>query len=102
MKPTQLLKRADFPGFPNVRPDVPFLSRSLPSTWKSPWADRDIWRYHPMFSKRSRIMRLAPGLSIGIILFGFYYVYDEWNCKEGEKGKELKRLEKYMKERDHH
>ncbi|KAI8853956.1 hypothetical protein BC829DRAFT_359955, partial [Chytridium lagenaria] len=46
--------------------------------FRDPWAKRDLWRNHPFFSARNRLMSMFPGIGIGAVAFGIYYAYDHW------------------------
>jgi hypothetical protein len=76
-----MTQRPEFPLFPHSiwRPSPPFFSG-----WsvKSPWTRRDEWRYHSFFNARNRLVRLFPGLGLGLAALGVYITFDKVFNKE--------------------
>ncbi len=95
------MTRSDYGGFPNIRPDVPFLRGTYPPEWKSRWHNRDLWRLHPLFSRKSRLSSLFPGIGIGAVLFAAISAYEHFEASHGEQALEAQRLEKFMHDREH-
>lgn len=92
--------RGEYTGFPNFRPNPPFLADSLPAEWKSPWHQRDLWRQHPFFSRYNRLKGAFPGIISGSLMFAVYLAYDHWNNTSGPQSSENKRLDTYMHDRE--
>lgn len=46
--------------------------------YRDPWAKREAWRKHPMFSGRSYFRQMFPGFGIAAVTFGLYVAWDEW------------------------
>ncbi|KAJ6625603.1 NADH dehydrogenase 1 beta subcomplex subunit 3 [Mycena sp. CBHHK59/15] len=44
--------------------------------FRDPWAKREAWRKHPVFSNRVMFANLFPGLGIAIVAFSAYVVAD--------------------------
>ncbi|KAJ7497337.1 NADH dehydrogenase 1 beta subcomplex subunit 3 [Mycena latifolia] len=44
--------------------------------FRDPWAKRDAWRKHPVFSNRAMFANLFPGLGIAIVAFSAYVLAD--------------------------
>lgn len=41
-----------------------------------PWARREAWRKHPIFSNRQMFTSMFPGFGIAVVAFTAYVVYD--------------------------
>ncbi|CAD6571248.1 MAG: hypothetical protein CYPHOPRED_004365 [Cyphobasidiales sp. Tagirdzhanova-0007] len=57
--------------------------------YRDPWAKREAWRKHPVFSNRAMFSNLFPGLGIAIVAFGAYVLAD--NLIHPDNIEELKR-----------
>ncbi|KIO32201.1 hypothetical protein M407DRAFT_241491 [Tulasnella calospora MUT 4182] len=44
--------------------------------YRDPWAKREAWRKHPMFTHRSYLKNAFPGFGIAVVAFTAYVVYD--------------------------
>ncbi|EMS24288.1 NADH:ubiquinone oxidoreductase, B12 subunit [Rhodotorula toruloides NP11] len=45
--------------------------------YRDPWAKREAWRKHPIFSTRARFRNIFPGFGIAVVAFAAYVAYDE-------------------------
>jgi len=61
---------------------------SLPPLFRDPWAKRDAWRKHPVFSNRAMFSSMFPGFGIALVAFTAYVVAD--NVYNGIKPQEQK------------
>ncbi|KAJ3125941.1 hypothetical protein HK098_008021 [Nowakowskiella sp. JEL0407] len=90
--------------FQHFRPNVPFIENAsvspLPIEKVDPWAKRELWRSHPFFSVRNRMMNVFPGLGIATVAFGIFLGYEYWNNNFGEAAAENRKWEKWMHERN--
>ncbi|TFY79588.1 hypothetical protein EWM64_g4426 [Hericium alpestre] len=59
---------------------------SYPQLFRDPWAKRDAWRRHPVFSKRVMFSNLFPGFGIAAVAFTAYVIVD--NVYSGTKSQE--------------
>ncbi|KAJ7084427.1 NADH dehydrogenase 1 beta subcomplex subunit 3 [Mycena belliarum] len=46
--------------------------------FRDPWAKRDAWRRHPVFSNRAMFSSMFPGLGIAIVAFSAYVLADNF------------------------
>jgi len=46
--------------------------------FRDPWAKRDAWRKHPIFSNRVMFSGLFPGFGIAVVAFTAYVVADKF------------------------
>ncbi|KAK7472816.1 hypothetical protein VKT23_000923 [Stygiomarasmius scandens] len=44
--------------------------------YRDPWAKRDAWRKHPVFSRTTVLRSMFPGLGIAIVAFTGYVIVD--------------------------
>lgn len=44
--------------------------------FRDPWAKREAWRRHPVFSKAAMFKNFFPGFGIAVVAFSAYVVYD--------------------------
>ncbi|OAD76240.1 hypothetical protein PHYBLDRAFT_95644, partial [Phycomyces blakesleeanus NRRL 1555(-)] len=44
--------------------------------YHDPWAKREAWRKHPIFSKTAGLRTLFPGLGIATVAFAAYCGYE--------------------------
>jgi len=44
--------------------------------FRDPWAKRDAWRKHPVFSNRTLFRNLFPGFGIAVVAFTAYVIAD--------------------------
>ncbi|CAD6910647.1 unnamed protein product [Tilletia laevis] len=49
---------------------------TMPSGYRDPWAAREAWRKHPLFTNRFYIRNMFPGLGLGAAAFGVYLAVD--------------------------
>lgn len=49
----------------------------MPSMYRDPWAKREEWRKHPVFSHRFMFRNFLPGVGLGAALFGAYVLTDQ-------------------------
>merc|ERR1712230_281185 len=54
--------------------------------YRDPWAKREAWRKHPVFSNRAMFSNLFPGLGIAIVAFGAYVLVDNLIHPEPAQG----------------
>lgn len=45
--------------------------------FRDPWAKRDAWRRHPVFSNRAMFSGLFPGFGVAVVAFTAYVVVDK-------------------------
>ncbi|KIM75519.1 hypothetical protein PILCRDRAFT_78795 [Piloderma croceum F 1598] len=45
--------------------------------FRDPWARREAWRKHPVFSNRAMFSGLFPGFGIAVVAFTTYVVADK-------------------------
>ena len=53
--------------------------------YHDPWAKREAWRKHPVFSKTTALRNMFPGFGIAVVAFTAYVVYDNINKKTKAK-----------------
>lgn len=53
--------------------------------YRDPWAKREAWRKHPIFSNRAMFSNLFPGFGIAAVCFTAYVVYDNLLQARGNK-----------------
>ncbi|KAJ7218026.1 NADH-ubiquinone oxidoreductase B12 subunit family-domain-containing protein, partial [Mycena pura] len=46
--------------------------------FRDPWAKREAWRNHPVFSNRAMFTSMFPGLGIAIVAFSAYVLVDNF------------------------
>ncbi|KAJ7770198.1 NADH dehydrogenase 1 beta subcomplex subunit 3 [Mycena maculata] len=44
--------------------------------FRDPWAKREAWRKHPVFSNRAMFANLFPGFGIAVVAFSVYVLVD--------------------------
>ncbi|KAJ7287490.1 NADH dehydrogenase 1 beta subcomplex subunit 3 [Mycena rebaudengoi] len=44
--------------------------------FRDPWAKRDAWRKHPVFSNRAMFANFFPGFGIAVVAFTVYVAAD--------------------------
>jgi len=49
--------------------------------FRDPWAKREAWRKHPVFSNRAMFSGLLPGFGIAVVAFTAYVVADNFYLK---------------------
>ena len=54
---------------------------SNPSLFRDPWAKREAWRKHPVFSSRAMFSNLFPGFGIAVVAFTAYVVVEKFYRK---------------------
>ncbi|WFD39517.1 uncharacterized protein MJAP1_002495 [Malassezia japonica] len=47
----------------------------MPELYRDPWAKREAWRKHPLFSMRYYARNMFPGLGLGATAFAIYLAY---------------------------
>jgi NADH dehydrogenase (ubiquinone) 1 beta subcomplex subunit 3 len=45
--------------------------------FRDPWAKREAWRKHPVFSNRTMLRNLFPGFGIAVVAFTAYVMMDD-------------------------
>ncbi|CAO3611479.1 unnamed protein product [Cunninghamella blakesleeana] len=50
--------------------------------YNNPWAKREAWRKHPIFSKSSNFKTLFPGLGYATVAFAVYCTYEHFFLKD--------------------
>jgi NADH dehydrogenase (ubiquinone) 1 beta subcomplex subunit 3 len=72
----------------------------MPSIYRDPWAAREAWRKHPIFSHRFMFRNFVPGIGLGVGAFVAYFAVDRLSHpgnieklkEEAKKQKERKPL----------
>ncbi|KAI6131673.1 NADH dehydrogenase 1 beta subcomplex subunit 3 [Pisolithus croceorrhizus] len=59
---------------------------SQPPLFRDPWAKREAWRRHPVFSNRAMFSNMFPGLGIAVVAFTAYVVVDNLYGKSHGQG----------------
>ncbi|KAI6021449.1 hypothetical protein PISMIDRAFT_165588 [Pisolithus microcarpus 441] len=59
---------------------------SQPPLFRDPWAKREAWRKHPVFSNRAMFSSMFPGLGIAVVAFTAYVVVDSFYGKSHGQG----------------
>jgi NADH dehydrogenase (ubiquinone) 1 beta subcomplex subunit 3 len=54
-----------------------------PPLYRDPWAKREAWRKHPVFSNRAMFRKMFPGFGIAVAAFSVYVVAE--NLLESDK-----------------
>ncbi|KAG6334664.1 hypothetical protein ID866_4431 [Astraeus odoratus] len=54
---------------------------SQPPLFRDPWAKRDAWRKHPVFSNRAMFSSMFPGFGIAVVAFASYVIVDNFYLK---------------------
>ncbi|KAH7926720.1 hypothetical protein BV22DRAFT_1008395 [Leucogyrophana mollusca] len=49
--------------------------------FRDPWAKREAWRKHPVFSNRAMFSSMFPGFGIAVVAFTAYVVVDNFYGK---------------------
>ncbi|CAG8549993.1 6432_t:CDS:2 [Ambispora gerdemannii] len=57
---------------PKTTPHWKQYNRLPTKKYHDPWARREAWRHHEMFSPRYQLMRLIPGFTWGVAAFIVY------------------------------
>lgn len=57
----------------------------MPLLYRDPWAKREAWRKHPMFSNASYLRQLFPGFGIAVVAFTGYVLWDNWRISAAKK-----------------
>ncbi|KAF8844389.1 hypothetical protein BDN67DRAFT_771190 [Paxillus ammoniavirescens] len=52
-----------------------------PPLFRDPWAKREAWRKHPVFSNRAMFSSMFPGFGIAVVAFTAYVVVDNFYGK---------------------
>jgi NADH dehydrogenase (ubiquinone) 1 beta subcomplex subunit 3 len=47
-----------------------------PPLYRDPWAKREAWRRHPVFSNRAMFRNFFPGFGIAVVAFTAYVIAD--------------------------
>ncbi|KAI0075759.1 hypothetical protein K474DRAFT_1599264 [Panus rudis PR-1116 ss-1] len=47
-----------------------------PPVFRDPWAKREAWRKHPVFSRRAMLSSMFPGFGVAVVAFTTYVVID--------------------------
>lgn len=55
--------------------------------YRDPWAKREAWRKHPVFSNQAMFRNLFPGFGIAVAAFTVYVVVDNMFLKAEAKQK---------------
>lgn len=70
----------------------------MPSLYRDPWAAREAWRKHPIFSNRFMFRNFLPGIGLGAGAFAAYFAVDQlFHPSNIEKLKEDARKQKERK-----
>ena len=52
-----------------------------PQLFRDPWAKREAWRSHPVFSRRQMFARAFPGFGVALVAFTAYVIADNLMTK---------------------
>lgn len=55
--------------------------------YRDPWAKREAWRKHPIFSQRFYFRHMFPGLTLGVSAFLVYCAWEKFGKKPSSHGK---------------
>ncbi|OSD06992.1 hypothetical protein PYCCODRAFT_1359451 [Trametes coccinea BRFM310] len=55
-----------------------------PQLYRDPWAQREAWRKHPVFSRRAMFAKAFPGFGVALVAFTGYVIVDNWLSKGKE------------------
>ena len=44
--------------------------------FRDPWAKREAWRKHPVFSRRAMFSNMFPGFGVALVAFTTYVIVD--------------------------
>ncbi|KAL1922021.1 uncharacterized protein VTP21DRAFT_10663 [Calcarisporiella thermophila] len=63
-----------------------WLKRTMAETprFYDPWARRDAWRKHSLFTNRTMVRNMFPGLGIATVAFAVYCGYEWATTPKGE------------------
>lgn len=53
--------------------------------FRDPWAKREAWRKHPVFSRAAMFKNIFPGFGIAVVAFTAYVVADNVRAKAHAK-----------------
>jgi len=53
----------------------------MPEIYRDPWAKREAWRKHPIFTNRFYLRHMFPGLTLGVSAFVVYCVWEKFSAK---------------------
>lgn len=56
--------------------------------YRDPWAKREAWRNHPVFSRAAMFKNFFPGFGIAVVAFTGYVVVDNFYLKAHAKKNE--------------
>lgn len=71
----------------------------MSSLYRDPWAKREAWRKHPVFSNRFMLRNMLPGFGIATVAFTIYVAID--NLTHPANVERLKEDAKRQTGRDH-
>ncbi|WFD04580.1 hypothetical protein MOBT1_003292 [Malassezia obtusa] len=52
----------------------------MPELFRDPWAKREAWRKHPLFSMRFYARNMFPGLGLGSAAFVAYLFWEKYSA----------------------
>lgn len=58
----------------------------MSNLYHDPWAKREMWRKHPIFSMRYYVRHMFPGLGLGVSAFAVYVAWEKLFKKEDNHG----------------
>ncbi|PLW54549.1 hypothetical protein PCANC_04224 [Puccinia coronata f. sp. avenae] len=71
------------------------------TVYRDPWAKREAWRQHPVFSRRTQVRNMFPGFGLALIAFSGYVVWDNLSSPNSNTIQELrKQSEEQLKQKD--
>jgi len=53
--------------------------------YRDPWAKREAWRKHPVFSNTAMFRNIFPGFGIAVVAFTAYVIADNMLAKTHKK-----------------
>ncbi|GBE80606.1 NADH-ubiquinone oxidoreductase B12 subunit family-domain-containing protein [Sparassis latifolia] len=54
-----------------------------PQLFRDPWAKREAWRKHPIFSNRAMFSKMFPGFGVAVVAFTTYVIVDNLFLQTG-------------------
>lgn len=54
--------------------------------FRDPWAKREAWRKHPIFSTRYYVRHMFPGFTLGVSAFVAYLAWEKFGQNKGAHG----------------
>lgn len=58
--------------------------------YRDPWAKREAWRRHPVFSRRQQLKNFFPGFGIALVAFSGYVAWEKLSSSDSKAFEELR------------